>query len=223
MGGENYRRVLLLKLGSRQLIRCPPSPLSNKLTGSSPALMTGLCRADPTHVELSSGELAAGACPILWLHVPEPAHQALLRTLPPHYPARGYHRATGLLPVPRKESVSIHLWACSHKPQVQKEKSTRNISCWTNQCCYTFFYIPSLMSGIGFLIATTGAATTTAASEWLIVAIGHPSSTYSRKAWSDRRLSFRVVITTRKCSSYCHPVQTPSETANSIFWTEKVW
>lgn len=82
----------------------------------------------------------------------QPAYQVLLCTLGSLYPIRDYHRAIGLLAVPHKEGVSIYLWACSHKPQVQKEKSTRAISCSTNQCCNTFFCILFLMSRTGLLL-----------------------------------------------------------------------
>lgn len=48
-----------------------------------------------------------------WLHVPvnnlQPAHQVLFCTLTSLYLIRGYHKATGLLPVPHKEGVSIYL------------------------------------------------------------------------------------------------------------------
>lgn len=100
--------------------------------------------------------------------------------------------------------------------KVQKEKSTRDVSCWTNQCCNTSFCILSLMSRTGFLLPPpVQQQLQPHLSGSLLPLVIYLVHTLEKQ--SDSKCSIKIFMSSREGTGCSHPVQTLSETANSIF------
>lgn len=169
----------------------------------------GICFSySPNHCQSIFSAIASlSTCTCEYL---QSAHQVLFHALDSPYLLRDYHRATGLLPVPHKEGVSVHLWACSHKSKVQEEKSIRSINCLTYWFCYTYFCILSLMSRMGLLSPPPD--------QTQLVHCCHCSSiwtTLQKNTVSE--CSLKITMSSREGTGCNCPVRTPSKTANSIF------
>lgn len=131
------------------------------------------------------------------------------------YPIADCHRATGLLPLPCKEDISVLFPACPHKLQIQMEISTgllvlELISAATLPCIF------SLMSKTSFLLSPpVQQQLQTHLIDSLLLLVIHLVHCLEKQSVSS--CSLKMVMSSRKGTDYSHLVQTPSEIVNLIF------